>query len=160
MIFVSVGHQMPFDRMLALIEEWSGRHERSDVFAQIGESGFQTTRFETRQWLTPQEYRDRLERCTQFISHAGTGNIIQALGMGKPMLIFPRRADLHETRNDHQVGTARYFESRELLMAAYDAEGFRAALEGLEGFRPRARLGDYASEALTDRIRGFIGSVG
>jgi hypothetical protein len=76
------------------------------------------------------------------------------------MLIVPRRADLHETRNDHQVGTARYFESRELLMAAYDAEGFRAALEGLEGFRPRARLGDYASEALTDRIRGFIGSVG
>ena len=156
MIFVSVGHQMPFDRMLGLIERWSCEHRRSDLFAQIGESDFRATHFPCQQWLTPNEYRERLEACTGIISHAGTGTIIQGLMLGKPILVLPRLARYAETRNDHQVGTARYFESRGLLMAAYDDAGFSAALEEFERFTPRERMTEDASPELLARIQSFI----
>ncbi|MCR9093697.1 MAG: glucuronosyltransferase [bacterium] len=156
MIFVTVGHQMPFDRMLQLIDRWSIDHGRDDLFAQVGESTFRSAQFECRPWLSPDEYRERLEGASAIISHAGTGTIIQGLLLGKPMLVLPRLAKNDETRNDHQVGTARYFESRGLLMAAYDDVGFAAALEDFESFRPREELGDYASDSLIEKISSFI----
>jgi UDP-N-acetylglucosamine transferase subunit ALG13 len=76
--------------------------------------------------------------------------------LGKPMLVFPRLARYAETRNDHQVGTARYFESKGLLMAAYDNEGFSAALERFESFTPRERMTEYASPELIERVSRFI----
>ncbi len=156
MILVTVGHQMPFDRMLRLIDQWSCQRGRKDLFAQIGESDFQATHFRCEQWLSPAEYRVRLEECSGIISHAGTGTIIQGLMLGKPILVLPRLAKFSETRNDHQVGTARYFESQGLLMAAYDDTDFSAALEEFESFRPRERMSDHASPQLLDRIASFI----
>lgn len=156
MILVTVGHQMPFDRMLRLVDRWSQHHRRTDLFAQIGESDFRAKHFPCEQWLTPAEYRERLEACTGIISHAGTGTIIQGLMLGKPILVLPRLARHAETRNDHQVGTARYFESRGLLMAAYDDEGFSRALEQFETFTPRERMTEFASTSLLDRISAFI----
>lgn len=156
MIFVTVGHQMPFDRMLGLIDRWSRKHDRHDVFAQTGESEFRSDFFRCEQWLTPDEYRQRLDECSGIISHAGTGTIIQGLMLEKPILVLPRLARYSETRNDHQVGTARYFDSRGLIMAAYDDDGFSAALEQFESFIPRERMGEHASPELLERLTSFI----
>ena len=38
MIFVTVGAQMPFDRMCKAVDAWAAKRGRSDVFAQIGET--------------------------------------------------------------------------------------------------------------------------
>lgn len=156
MIFVTVGHQMPFDRMLCLVDRWSSQHDRHDVFAQTGESDFRPDSFQGEQWLTPDEYRQRLEECSGIISHAGTGTIIQGLVLEKPILVLPRLARYSETRNDHQVGTARYFESRGLIMAAYDDEGFSAALEQFESFTPADRITDRTAPELLERLESFI----
>ena len=147
---------MPFDRMLNLIDQWSCGHRREDLFAQIGDSDFQATHFRCEQWLSPDEYRNRLVQCSGIISHAGTGTIIQGLMLAKPILVLPRLSRYSETRNDHQVGTARYFESRGLLMAAYDDDGFSAALERFEDFVPRERMSPNASSELLDRISSFV----
>ena len=38
MILFTVGYQMPFDRMLSIIDDWSGDHPDVEVFGQIGPS--------------------------------------------------------------------------------------------------------------------------
>ena len=43
------------------------------------------------------------------IGHAGIGTIITALQLAKPLLVMPRQGALRETRNDHQLATARRF---------------------------------------------------
>ena len=40
------------------------------------------------------------------IAHDEMGSIITALEMGKPIVVMPRRAELGEHRNDHQVAAA------------------------------------------------------
>ena len=36
MIFVTVGAQMPFDRLTSSVDRWAASHPTSDVVAQIG----------------------------------------------------------------------------------------------------------------------------
>lgn len=38
MIFVTVGTQVQFDRLIRTVDEWAGARARSDIFAQIGPS--------------------------------------------------------------------------------------------------------------------------
>ena len=41
MILVTVGTDLPFDRMVRVVDDWAGETGRRDVFAQIGEGGWE-----------------------------------------------------------------------------------------------------------------------
>lgn len=147
---------MPFDRLLSLVDQWSLTSERDDIFAQTGESNISPTNFSSTKWLTPVEYQWNMERCTAIVAHAGTGTILQALNLKKPMLVLPRLSRFEETRNDHQVGTARYFAQHGLLLAAFEDDKFIHLLGEVESFTPREKIGDWASANLLERISEFI----
>ena len=40
MILVTVGAQMPFDRMIEVVDTWAGETGRDDVFAQIADAQY------------------------------------------------------------------------------------------------------------------------
>ena len=109
MIFVTVGIQTPFDRLLRTVDDWAGLRCRAGVFAQVGESGYRGRHIITAKFLAPLEYRRRVETAQFVVAHAGMGSIITALELGKPIIVMPRRGDLSETRNDHQIATAKHF---------------------------------------------------
>ena len=51
MIFVTVGTDSPFDRLMQVVDEWAAASGRTDVFAQIGEGddpGFLESRMRPR----------------------------------------------------------------------------------------------------------------
>ncbi len=52
------------------------------------------------------------------IAHAGMGSIISAAEFGKPMVLLPRRGSLRETRNDHQIATAKWLRSKPGIFVA------------------------------------------
>ncbi len=87
---------MPFDRLVEAVDRWASIRNRDDVFAQIGQSGYRPQRLECRQLLEPDEFRRRYQTAAAVVAHAGTGSIITALQMGKPIIIMPRRASLME----------------------------------------------------------------
>lgn len=156
MIFVTVGHQTPYDRLVRLVDRWAEKNGRRDVFAQIGGGEYRPQQFAYAQFLEPAEFDRHLRECTALVGHAGTGSIIQALLIGKPMLVLPRLARFNETRNDHQVGTALHFaEAAQILMAQDDAD-FVRQLDDVEAFRPHSLIGGAASPQLIAEIRQFI----
>ena len=73
MIFVTVGHQMPFDRMVRCVDAWAGQHPEQRVVAQIGESDYQPQHMEFHTLLGRDEFDALLDECTAVIAHAGTG---------------------------------------------------------------------------------------
>ena len=42
MIFVTVGTQGPFDRLVRAVDKWAGMRARADIFAQTGPSDYQS----------------------------------------------------------------------------------------------------------------------
>lgn len=160
MIFLTVGNQLPFDRLVRAIDEWAGRSGRSDVVAQIGKGDYQPRNLRAAQFLEPPEFQRLMKDASAVVAHAGIGTILRALELGKPLLVVPRRAHLRETRNDHQVDTTRYFSGIQGVLAAYTEDELweqLARLDRLEGSSP---IGPRASDELLARIRAFAIGTG
>jgi UDP-N-acetylglucosamine transferase subunit ALG13 len=155
-IFVTVGAQMAFDRLVMAVDAWAGEHGRGDVIAQIGPSEREPRHLRWVPFMDPPEFRRMCEEATAIVAHAGMGSIITALELGKPLLIMPRRGDLRETRNDHQIATARRFSELRHVSVAWDETELPARLDDIESGSERVRIGAYASPRLLAAVRAFI----
>ncbi len=60
MIFVTVGAQMAFDRLIGWMDDWAVAEGRQDVIAQIGPSSYQPQRLEIVPFMSPPEFRARI----------------------------------------------------------------------------------------------------
>lgn len=161
MILVTVGHQTPFDRLIEWVDRWAATRPDVRVVAQIGEGVYVPSHVEWCRWMSPSEFGLSLQRAGVLVAHAGTGTIMQALRIGLPLLVVPRLSANRETRNDHQIGTARYFAERGLLKSAMTEEEFEAEIEAMLIRQGSARLpliGSDASDELNARIRDFLSS--
>ncbi|NWG72699.1 MAG: hypothetical protein HXY23_13995 [Parvularculaceae bacterium] len=156
MIFVTVGAQMPFDRLVRTVDEWAGRRGNgAEIVAQIHDSRYQPRHFQAVRFLDPLEFSAHVRRADVIISHAGIGSIFAAMQAHKRLLVMPRRAALHETRNEHQVATVRHF-ARYGIGVAMDEHELRAALDRLEALPPAGPLPEAASTELLAALTDFI----
>ena len=156
MIFVTVGAQMPFDRLTSCVDRWAASCGTSDVFAQIGNTDWRPAHMDWTAVLDPSEYRQRLFEADAVITHAGMGTILTALEFGKPIVVMPRRGALRETRNDHQVGTARVLAADRRVTVAWDEHELAAWMQRLDQVEAPARIASHASIALLTAVRDFI----
>ena len=158
MIFVTVGAQMAFDRMVRTVDEWAIMRRRDDVFAQIGPTSWRPKRIQWTAFLEPPEFRRRVESADAIVAHAGMGSILTALELGKPILVMPRRGDLGETRNDHQVSTARRFLAQGRISVAFDPGELFERLDAIDQQTSTDRIAPIASTELLSALRTFASS--
>ena len=156
MILVTVGAQMAFDRLVAAVDDWAGRTPGADVFAQIGPSELRPQHVRWEHFLDPAAFRERVVACDAIVAHAGMGSILTALEYGKPILVMPRRGDLQETRNDHQVATAARFREMGRVAVADDATQLAPWLDRLKDLRAAAKISPYASDELIGALRAVV----
>lgn len=156
MIFVTVGGQMPFDRLIRAVDQWAKEHDRTDLFAQIGPTDYEPSFIKWVKYLDSAAFAERLDSAEAIISHAGMGTILSALYRAKPILVFPRRGDLMETRNNHQVDTAERFVEMGMVRAAYDELELREELGRIDELKQGSRIGPHASPELVNTLRDFI----
>lgn len=155
-IFVTVGAQMPFDRLVTAMDLWAAAHPHHRVIAQIGASELTPAHLEWRRFLTPGEFERRCDAAEAVVGHAGTGTILAALERGKPIVVMPRRAELRETRNDHQLATAKRFAEIAGVSIAWNERELGRALERLEEARPTLSLAREARGLIVQRIAAFL----
>lgn len=157
MIFVTVGTQLAFDRMVRAIDAWAGAASpKPEVFAQIGPTELVPQHLEHKAFVEPGEFAERAGAADAIVAHAGMGSIITALTFGKPIIIMPRRADLGEQRNDHQLATAARFADRPGVMVARDETELPGLLDRLADLRGAEPIPEFASPGLIGAIRDFI----
>ncbi len=97
-----------------------------EVFAQIGRGSYRPRNMDWVADLERDSFDERLRQSEAVISHAGMGTIIKCLDLQKPLLVVPRRKQFGEHVNDHQLGTARTFESLGDILVAYETEALRS----------------------------------
>lgn len=130
MILVTVGTQIPFDRLITLVDEWvSESGTKQEVVAQVGSVVYNSKNMTVFQSVEPEQFETYINKCDFIISHAGMGSILTALRVKKPIVIFPRKADLGEHRNDHQLATARSFSNVEGVYVVNNKDELFAVLD-------------------------------
>lgn len=162
MIFVTVGSQMPFRRLVQAVDEWASLHRSVEVLAQVGsDATFRPVALTTFGSVSPVRYAELVRSCDLVVAHAGMGSVLTALEFGKPMLLMPRRGSLHETRNDHQVATLHWLQCKPGIYPAEDEAALKASLDlWLEhGLAPPPRADEKPASlnSLVATLRDFIG---
>ncbi len=104
MILVTVGTQLPFDRLVRAIDAIAPQFD-IPFFAQIGAGGYQPANMRWGATIPPAEFDGMMRDARLIVSHAGTGTFLTARRFAKPVVLFPRRAAFGEHRNDHQLAT-------------------------------------------------------
>lgn len=156
MIFVTVGTQLAFDRLITAVDEWAGSTPEREIFAQIGPTPLQPRHIEHAQFVSPEECAERMLAAQAIVAHAGMGTILTALELGKSLLVMPRRAALGEHRNDHQLATAQRFAESGRVNVAFDEAELPLRLEQLDHAAAQPRISRSAPDDLIAGLRAFI----
>ncbi len=154
MIFLTVGTQLPFDRLVKAVDEW-GESQELEIIAQIGNSKYKPMNMKYKSFFDPQEMRELFNRTDLIVSHAGMGTIISALQKKKPILVMPREVAYDEHRNDHQLATAKSFFLKGYIKVAFSSDELKSQLDDNIIAYP-GYIGDFASESLLSYISEFI----
>lgn len=155
-VFVTVGTQLPFDRLVRCMDEWAGRHKQTDVVAQIGPSAYRPRHLRWQDFLDADQCRCLMGDADLIVAHAGMGSILTALELGRPIVVMPRRGDLREHRNDHQLATARHLQSREGVIVVHHEGDLLDRLERVDELRAASRIARSASRDLLEAIGRFV----
>ena len=142
MIFLTLGTQLPFPRLVDALDEVAP-HLAEPVFGQIGNSPRRPRNFESVPFLSPVEFKTRFAQARVIVSHAGIGTILSGMKAEKPLVLMARRAALGEHRNDHQMATVAQLGRIAGIHVVTDAAELRARLSDPD----LAAMSDQASPA-------------
>ena len=155
-LFVTVGTQLPFDRLVRSVDAWCATRPTIDGFAQIG-NGHVPTHLTSAASLTGPGFFEQMERASVVVAHAGMGTIITALDLGKRVIVMPRLARHGEHRNDHQLATVARLAHIDALDVVTDEAALHAALAASFGTRA-VDVTDHRAAASAARVE-LIGTV-
>ena len=156
MIFVTVGSQVPFDRMIKAVETWAMENGCTDeMFYQIG-AGTPPKTGQWRRLIPPDEYRRLCQEACIIVGHAGTGIWMTSAELAKRLILFPRRfAFFHEHRNEHQYNMCLRLASKKSVTIAFTVEELHAYLNTPECIIvPDSK--SFETDELINAIRLFI----
>lgn len=155
MIFLTVGTQFPFDRLVKSVDRLLSQNGfEEEIFAQIGDGSYRPHNFEAVSSLEKHVFDKHIREASGIISHAGMGTITMALENNKPLLVMPRLKRYGEVVNDHQVAIAKRFELLGHVLVAYEAKELPKKIKQLRTFVPCKR--EAQRQVVTERITRFL----
>lgn len=154
MILVTVGTQLPFDRLISAVDRYAA-DLTEPVFAQIGRSTLRPRNMSWERFVDPVELEKRFAEARLIVAHAGIGTVLSAMRHGKPLVVLPRRASLGEHRNDHQLSTIMALKGQVGIHVARDETELEALLHG-ELAAASAQSGNERRTRLIQGLSDFI----
>ena len=101
MIFLTIGTQLPFNRLVHALDDLAP-HLPRDIFAQIGQSDYAPVNIQWSAFLAPAEFDARFRAASVIISHAGIGTVLSAQKHRKPLIVVPRLARFDPAGHYHR----------------------------------------------------------
>lgn len=105
MIFVTVGtHEQPFNRLIQAIDKLKQMNAiTDDVFIQMGYSDYVPQFCDYKPFLSFDEMSHYMETADTVICHGGPATFMNAVFLGKHLIVVPRLKRFNEHVNDHQL---------------------------------------------------------
>ena len=140
MILVSLGtHERPFLRLAKGIETLIADGTiKEEVIVQTGYTKYQIKGAKCYDFIEFEMMQEYLRNCRMLITHSGVGSIVSGLELGKPIIAVPRRQQLNEHSDDHQMQITRKMEESGAIIPVYDISKLRDAIKEAEKRKPFA----------------------
>ena len=155
-VFVTVGSLYPFDRLIEACDALAADDERTWV-AQIHEGAYEPRHMRFERYMDKDAFDAAMVDADLIVGHAGMGTINGALAIGKPLLVVPRRKDLGEHVNDHQIAGAELFRAGGHVLVADNPSDVGAMLDATLSFVPRPR--DVHAAQLAAAVGEFLAEL-
>jgi UDP-N-acetylglucosamine transferase subunit ALG13 len=147
-IFVTVGtHHQPFERLLDALGSLD-----DELAVQYG-PGQPPAAAHAEPFMPFDEMLVRFREADTVITHAGVGSIICARREGHVPLVVPRRHELGEHVDDHQVELTRALAERGSVVAVWDVD---ALAETVATAPPRQPASETVEPALCPSVRSAL----
>lgn len=153
MIFVAVGTQFPFDRLIKVVDEWVGENNKT-AFAQIANGDYLPKHMQWEHFIDSKTYNKKVEQSSLIVAHAGMGNIITACEKHVPIIVMNRQHVLGEHRNDHQADGLEWMGK---LTGVYTASNNDELLLYLDKYKTLERP-KFSNNSRRDELIQFINS--
>ena len=127
MILVIVGLMYGFNRLLIAVDNIAEEREE-EIIMQIGESSYVPKNAKYFKYTSEENINELYKNSRIVICHAGVGSILNALEYGKPVIVVPRRKELGEHFDDHQLEIANEFRKQGMIFVADDIHTLRSAI--------------------------------
>jgi UDP-N-acetylglucosamine transferase subunit ALG13 len=133
-IFVTVGtHHQPFERLLDALDSLD-----DELVVQYG-PGRAPAAAHAEAFMPFDEMLRRFREADTVITHAGVGSVICASREGHVPLVVPRRHELGEHVDDHQVELTRALAERGGVVAVWDVGKLAETVAGAPPRRPPSK---------------------
>jgi len=156
-IFVTVGTQRGFDRLIAAVDTWAAK-SGAEVYAQTGPTSSRFPHLQCAEFLDPVDFDRRFSEASLVVAHAGMGSVLTALEHGKPLIVMPRKVELGEHRNDHQMATAKKLQGNSAVHIAWNEAELSELLSRHESIigQSHPAISSHAPLAFLEKLREII----
>ena len=157
-IFVTVGSRnYPFDRLFVKLDELCDKGViEGEMFAQTGTSSYLPKHYAYQDFISQEEFAEKVHWADIVVSHGASGSIMKALNAGKKVIAVTRLEKYGEHINDHQIQNNEAFASNGYVLAVFDMEelgnAFTAFYEGTDNTRPWLNKDPLAIVKLIDKF--------
>ncbi|MEE9325991.1 MAG: glycosyltransferase [Cocleimonas sp.] len=158
MIFVAVGTQFSFDRLIQYMDEWQASDKNitnEEVIVQISDGEYLPKNCEYHAFMDGEQYNNKIKNASVFVSHAGMGNIISARENQTPIIVLNRQFTLGEHRNDHQADGLKWMAKLAGVYTASTQQELYQHLVHIDQLKT-AESAHVGNQQLTDYIADFI----
>jgi UDP-N-acetylglucosamine transferase subunit ALG13 len=129
LVFVTVGtDHHRFERLMDWIDAWGALHPEARLVVQHGNARA-VERAESIAFLPPDRFRELLRDASAVVCPGGPGAIMETRAAGLRPIVVPRRGDLGEHVDNHQLAFSRFLGGRDLVTLAEEEADFSAALD-------------------------------
>lgn len=120
MIFVTVGSRnYPFDRLFKKLDElYDNGVITEKMYAQIGTSTYKPKNYEYKDFVSQEEFLEKIKDANIVVTHGASGSIMKALNEGKKVIAVTRLEKYGEHINDHQIQNNEAFSSNGYVLMA------------------------------------------
>lgn len=143
MIFVTVGSRnYPFNRLFEKLDELYETGVLAEpMFAQTGTSTYSPKHYAYKDFISQEEFLEKVQQADIVVSHGASGSIMKALNAGKKVIAVTRLEKYGEHINDHQIQNNEAFSTNGyVLMADLELDDLGACFKkinsGTDNLRP------------------------
>jgi len=131
LVFVTVGtDHHRFDRLIDSIATWNARNPGIRIVVQHG-NAHAIDGVECSAFLAPERFHELLATASAVVCPGGPGAIMETRAAGLRPIVMPRRGDLGEHVDNHQLAFSRFLADHDLITLAEQDADLALALDRL-----------------------------